>query len=219
FEGGFERSEESTGLIVPIFEFDVPSPPLIVGEWYDVIASGDVIAPDGSVQTLRREFQVYVGSPADRAARMRLSRWESLNETVTDIGFTGLWVLFSVHAAVAYWGVRARGTFPPLDVTTAFVRRAMSGIRVAEYEPAGPDMPPYGVAVNQVSPGSVWEHAGVEPGDILVALGDEKVHTPDVLGKRLGTMHRDGVYRLIIWRAGHPLGLTLLVKHKAKRTV
>lgn len=59
-----------------------------------------------------------------------------------------------------------------------------------------------GVYVGNVNPGSPAERAGLQAGDVILAISDHPVHTAEELQKMVGALRRGTVVTLTVWRDG-----------------
>jgi len=62
---------------------------------------------------------------------------------------------------------------------------------------------PQGVMVLKITPGSAAEHAGLEPGDVILSFNDEAIDEPGELPRLIAQQENGTEVMLKIWRARH----------------
>ncbi len=68
--------------------------------------------------------------------------------------------------------------------------------------PAGPELPPGGLLLDLVAPGSVAARAGLKSGDVLLSYAGSALKGPDDLAKAVQAHAREKEVELSVWRAG-----------------
>ena len=88
-------------------------------------------------------------------------------------------------------------TVVPLLVRDGKIARAFLGLSSSE-DPSRP-----GALVRTVNNGTPADHAGVEPGDLVVAIGSTRVRNPSDLGQAVNTAKPGDTVQLQIRRDGN----------------
>lgn len=71
---------------------------------------------------------------------------------------------------------------------------------------------PVGIVIESVYPGSAAARAGLQPGDVLLAINGREVEDPGAMRYRIATLTVGGTATLAVWRRGKTLNLTVALE-------